>query len=886
MEMSNQTVNLRPGIKLSRSIIISFLVLLFLIPAGLTAKPTSSGQAKKAVAEWLKLDPAPLRTNLGKQTDKIDEFADANGTVLYYVVYLQPRGFVIVSADDMVEPIIGFVPMGSYDPSDDNPLGALVNSDLPGRIAAVRKLQADANNQTQKKIPTKQSDRQAAFQKAVTKARNKWNKLQGDYSGDPIDATDPSITASTTVVSDVRVAPLVQSKWGQTDVYYGGPHCYNYYTPNYYPSGCVATAMAQVMRFFEYPETGIGVHSFTISVNGVSRTASTRGGNGSGGAYNWGLMMLDPYSDWEIITQSQRQAIGALCYDAGVSVYMEYTYDGSGAWVEDAMYALVATFGYNNVNYGCNYYNNKYNNIGAGLNGMVNPNLDAGYPVILGITDSGENGHAIVTDGYGYNTSTLYHHLNMGWSGLDDAWYNLPDVDCDPPYNIVDECLYNIFVSGLGEIISGRVTNSSGLPITNATVTAERVGGGSYGTVTNSNGIYALAKIPSASSYTVSVTKQGYTFTSQLVTTATSIDGENTSGNRWGINFVGTIAQPAPPTAFDGNASAEAGVAKPIQLQAGDDGFPNPPGTLTYIIESLPGYGTLADPAGGMILSLPYTLAGNGNQVIYTPNNCCIGSDSFEFKANDGGNNPSGGNSNIATITIDVQPPPPLTIYQTDFEAGLPQGWSIVDGLSDGETWNSTNPSGQSSSYWTGTFMIVDSDYAGYVNMDEQLITHTIDCSTLLNVTLRFMHYFKDYSESEEVADVDVSIDGGAHWQNVARYQGTDVSGLEILDLSSIADGKANVKIRWHYYNANYAWYWGIDDVEISASTLPDLIDGDFERDCDVDFVDLKFLASQWLSDVCDNSNNWCGGADFEPDGNVDFADFARLAVNWLEGTD
>ena len=58
---------------------------------------------------------------------------------------------------------------------------------------------------------------------------------------------------------------------------------------------------------------------------------------------------------------------------------------------------------------------------------MVNPNLDAGYPVLFGITGAG--GHAIVCDGYGYNPSTMYHHLNMGWSGNDDAWYNLPTID-------------------------------------------------------------------------------------------------------------------------------------------------------------------------------------------------------------------------------------------------------------------------------------------------------------------------------------------------------------------------------------------------------------------------------------------------------------------------
>lgn len=57
---------------------------------------------------------------------------------IYYVVYLQPSGFVIVSTDDLVEPIIAFAGTGTYDPAPGNPLGALVTKDLKGRIDAVR----------------------------------------------------------------------------------------------------------------------------------------------------------------------------------------------------------------------------------------------------------------------------------------------------------------------------------------------------------------------------------------------------------------------------------------------------------------------------------------------------------------------------------------------------------------------------------------------------------------------------------------------------------------------------------------------------------------------------------------------------------------------------
>jgi hypothetical protein len=69
---------------------------------------------------------------------RVDSFTDAKGEVIYHIVYLHPSGFVIVPADDLIEPIIGFAGAGHYDLSLDNPLGALVTQDLNARVAAVR----------------------------------------------------------------------------------------------------------------------------------------------------------------------------------------------------------------------------------------------------------------------------------------------------------------------------------------------------------------------------------------------------------------------------------------------------------------------------------------------------------------------------------------------------------------------------------------------------------------------------------------------------------------------------------------------------------------------------------------------------------------------------
>ncbi len=339
------------------------------------------------------------------------------------------------------------------------------------------------------------------------------------------------------------------------------------------------------------------------------------------------------------------------------------------------------------------------------------------------------------------------------------------------------------------------------------------------------------------------------------------------------LRIVGDDGPNTPPVACDSSVSTEVNTPVNIILQAIDEGHPDP---LSYIIASLPSYGVLSDPFDeNEVNSVSYTLLGYGNEVLYTPAACQMGSDSFKFKANDGGTAPDGGDSNIATVTVEVQAGE-IVIYETGFDSGLPTGWSIINGGSSLDTWMSENPGGRWSSYWTGIFMIVDSDWAGLEDMNEQLITQSFDCSGFTDVTLKFKHYFCYYSP-DEVGDVDVRIDGGA-WQNLARYQGYDYEGQVELPLSGYgADGASDVQIRWHYYNANYDWYWGIDDVEITvvaAAPVPPV--GDFNRDCRVDYHDLAALCDQWLFDEIPADCAPAGG-----DGVVNFADFSVLAPRW-----
>lgn len=510
------------GLRFIKTAIFVVMAVMF-FAHGARAKPTTPEQAQTVVLNWLSKDAAPLGASLGLKITEVQTFNN-KGTAAYYVVYLNPAGMVFLPADDLVEPIIAFMPSGKYDPSPTNPLGAMLSQDIPGRVLQAQAMEAMGLEDLAPETPQ-------------AKAQRKWNWLAGTSS-----AQGSLMSGIPSPLSDVRVDSLVQSYWWQGTV--AGQACFNYYTPpnsagdaNNYICGCIATVMAQLMRYHQYPANGVGSRTLTLRVDWVERPAQLRGGNGTGGPYDWTNTILVPNSG---MNETQRQALGALTYDAGVSVNMNYRSDGGPSTSDSykAAGALVNVFQYSNAKYS---YNNGDNIPLTNLYAMTNPNLDQQLPVQLGLNGP-DGGHAILTDGYGYNAGTMYHHLKMGWPETgEDVWYNLPNIDAKrSSYNIIHTCVYNVFKSGKGEIISGRVTTAGKTPISGATVTATLTGGGAYTATTNAKGIYALANVPSASTYTVRVTKSGYTFPSQVVNTGTSTDNTITTGNVWGVDFKAT----------------------------------------------------------------------------------------------------------------------------------------------------------------------------------------------------------------------------------------------------------------------------------------------------------------------------------------------------------
>ena len=442
-----------------------FIALAVCVSRLASAAEVTAAQAQAAVDAWLQ-DDAALGCALGSAVDSVrtcSPQADAS----FHVVKLKGGGFVVTSADTTLEPIVAFSSGGDLVESDANPMWVLLKKDL-----ALRAGEGTATNVKSGLLKATVGGSSGSANEA------KWNRLLGKSSG--------LLRASQGVasVSDVRVAPLVQSKWNQGNV--GSTNCYNYYTPNHYVCGCVATAGAQLMRYFEWPRSDVSVAQFAnthCAVDGVTQTLTTQGGS-----YEWSQMPLVPNGS---ITDAERRAIGKLTSDIGICVGMSYTELASSVGGYMLSEAFTNHYGYANA------LSFEWTGDISGSDDMKNAllsNFDAGFPVAIGL--SGDGGHEIVGDGYGYSDDTLYLHFNMGWSGTDDAWYAPPKL-AGSQYNfsVLDGCVCNIFTNSAyanGVICSGRVLDSTGAPIANAVVSAKKSGTVVKSATTSAKGIYAL----------------------------------------------------------------------------------------------------------------------------------------------------------------------------------------------------------------------------------------------------------------------------------------------------------------------------------------------------------------------------------------------------------
>ena len=333
--------------------ILSLIVAVFGLHHTLTAHPVDLQTAQSVAVKFMGASDAQLVSTY--RTDK-------NAAAFY--VFNTEDGFVIVSADDCETPIIGYSHEGRFDPNE-----------VPVQMEAylqdfVERIQYGIENHIE-------ADELTARQWEMVKAIGRLNE---------------SKTAS-------AVEPLLTEMWEQ------GCH-YNELCPTFSKVpcghaevGCVAVAMGQIMHYWRYPNTGWGSHSY-YHMGNVNATLSADFGNT---VYDWDHMpdsLTDDSSDIEV------EAVATLLFHCGVSVDMNYGYNGSSASSNNIRNAMTRYFNYSRYM----HQESRVDFSDAEWLTMIKNDLDLQHPVQY--SGSGSGGHAFVCDGYDENDLL---HFNWGW---------------------------------------------------------------------------------------------------------------------------------------------------------------------------------------------------------------------------------------------------------------------------------------------------------------------------------------------------------------------------------------------------------------------------------------------------------------------------------------
>ena len=348
-----------------------------LIPIVVMAGPRSFQQAK-AIAEkqaallGVTIDQKAM-TKARKQGSKGEITLSQES---YYVFpNANSKGFTIVSGDDRLPEIVGYSSQGSYD-----------ENNLPEGFISFMKAYQNLYNKVNL------GDAEALKNLAEIKAwRNKKN----------------ASAASTSAV-----APLLGNiEWDQTSPY--NNMCPKYDSVHVAATGCVATAMAQVMAYYKYPkQLKADIPGYVNRWNGIPMEIPTI--TQEEGVYDWDNM-LPKYNKEANATQQQKDAVAKLMYHCGAAVQMNY---GPESAASVSASKLAKYFGYDadlmmDLNR-ATFTLDKWMQI-------IDTELAAGRPVLYG-GQASDGGHQFICDGK--DGEGLYH-INWGWSGSQNGYFDL-----------------------------------------------------------------------------------------------------------------------------------------------------------------------------------------------------------------------------------------------------------------------------------------------------------------------------------------------------------------------------------------------------------------------------------------------------------------------------
>lgn len=358
------------------------------------AKPIDEAQALKMARQFVGRMPSEshgARTRANEMKPQKMSFAK---DYLHIFNIGDGHGFVVVAADDRVQqPILGY--------SD---RGALSESEMPENMRAWLSTYID---------------------------QMRWREEHPDLQ--------PSATATTAEPhpGTAIVEPLLGAiAWGQNEPY-------NLMTPvmngRHTLTGCVATAMSQIMYYHRWPAHGTGAKSYYDEACGqeVSTIFEEH-------TYDWDSMTptYDSHS-----SEAQNNAVAQLMFDAGVSVEMKYSLMESFSNISEAVVAMPQYFDYDSRVYSIM----RHEVSGSTWERIMQAELDAHRPMLYsGVVPGAATGHAFVCDGY---DSEGYYHFNWGWEGRHNGWFLLTTMNPDNSagYTAEQEMVCNIAPNGMAD---------------------------------------------------------------------------------------------------------------------------------------------------------------------------------------------------------------------------------------------------------------------------------------------------------------------------------------------------------------------------------------------------------------------------------------------------
>ncbi|NLB85712.1 MAG: T9SS type A sorting domain-containing protein [Bacteroidales bacterium] len=370
--------------------IVMLIVLVSLINySGFSQNNSNKVSIETAIEIGQKFMPSSSKAGINAEIKYISSIKNVNNQDKIHVLNFVDGGFILISGDNRAVPVLAFADEGEFD--------------FDTNIAPATKMWI---NQYLKQLDMiEENNYQASPQ-----IEKLWeDMLSGDYRS-----------------NSKKVDQLLQTRWNQdwpynmfTPEHPEGSHGHTY-------AGCVATAMAQIMKYWEYPDTAKGIINYhwgqyyTVDLNQES--------------YDYSLMpnFFKPNS-----TTEEKEEVARLMFHCGIAVNMNYGYESSGSQTAFAWEAFKSNFKYRSGS----YFIYKEEMSDAEWKFKLKYDLDLGRPIMYAGVSEDEGGHAFVCDGY---KDTSFFRFNWGWGGYKDGYFYLDNINPQTEFPIAQSAIFEL----------------------------------------------------------------------------------------------------------------------------------------------------------------------------------------------------------------------------------------------------------------------------------------------------------------------------------------------------------------------------------------------------------------------------------------------------------